>query len=158
MRATAVMLFTFLPLALQAQALPLTVGEMNRACGIITAQDGEVTPENAVAVGACFGAMRGVVQVMQANCRSFTAGRRPARGLSVGEIPSPEAAIDAFRAWVQANPQEAEAPAEYGIIVALGQAFPCRFAPGGAAPQEGEDSTALDPAQTSDGEEPTPGR
>ena len=158
MRAAAAMLFACLPLTLHAQALPLTVGEMHRACATITAENGQVTPENAVAVGACFGAMRGVVQVMQANCRSFAVGQRPAPALSVGEIPSPAAAIAAFADWVEAHHDQTEAPAEYGIIVALARAFPCRRAMGGPAPRSPDEDApaAAEPEEAPDtGEAPS---
>ena len=147
MAATAVCL---LPAAVQAQsrALPLTVSDMQRACGIVSGGGQTASPEEAVAAGACYGAIRGVVQVMKANCRSFGAGQRPAPALSRGHVPSAGDAIAAFDAWVDENPDEADAPAEYGIIVALAQAFPCRPstdpAPtsGDAAPSsEGSDGT-----------------
>ena len=115
-----------LPAAAYAQALPLTVADMHRACSLVSGEAETATPEDAVAAGACYGAMRGVVQVMQANCRSFATGQRPSPALSVGEIASAGDAIAAFEAWAEANPNEGEAPAEYGIIVALAQAFPCR--------------------------------
>lgn len=126
------------PAALHAQALPLTVSDMERACAIVSGDADTTSPEDAIAAGACYGAMRGVVQVMQANCRSFAAGQRPAPALSAGEIPSAGDAIGAFAAWAEANPAEAEAPAEYGIIVALAQAFPCRPGAADLAPTSGE--------------------
>ncbi|HUF56364.1 MAG TPA: Rap1a/Tai family immunity protein [Thermohalobaculum sp.] len=127
-----------LPAALHAQALPLTVSDMQRACAIVSGDTETTSPEDAIAAGACYGAMRGIVQVMQANCRSFAAGQRPATALSAGEIPSADDAIGAFAAWAEGNPAEAEAPAEYGIIVALAQAFPCRRGAADPAPTSGE--------------------
>lgn len=120
------------------QALPLTVEDMRRACAIVSGGTETTAPEDAIAAGACYGAMRGVVQVMQANCRSFAAGQRPAAALSVGEIASAGDAIIAFEAWAEANPAEAEAPAEYGIIVALARAYPCRPGQTEPAPTAGE--------------------
>ena len=122
----------------QAQALPLTVAEMQRACAIVSGDSERTEPEDAIAAGACYGAMRGVVQVMQANCRSFSVGQRPAPGLSAGEIPSAGDAIAAFDAWVDENPDQTDAPAEYGIIVALAQAYPCFPAIPQVAPSSGE--------------------
>lgn len=127
-----------IPAAAPAQGLPLEVGEMQRACRIVSGGESGFTPESAIAAGACFGAMRGVVQVMQANCRSIAGGSRPAGALSVGEIPASEDAIAAFDAWAEAHPDQADAPAEYGIIVALSEAFPCVPSGSGGPPVPSE--------------------
>lgn len=126
MRATIVAgCLAVLPALAGAQALPMTVAEMNRACGMVAGGEGAVGAESAVAVGVCFGLMRGVVQVMQANCRSVGMGRQPAAALTVGEIPTSGHAIRAFADWAEANPNEADSPAAYGVITALAEAFPC---------------------------------
>ena len=124
-RALSAVVCCMVSTAAHAQALPLTAADMQQACRIVSGGVKRTAPEDAIAAGACYGAMRGVVQVMQANCRSFSMGQRPAPALSAGEIPSAGDAIAAFDSWVEANPEEADAPAEYGIIVALSQAFPC---------------------------------
>ena len=133
-RAFAVAAASLLPAGLHGQALPSTVAEMQRACQIVSGEIETAGPEDAVAAGACYGTMRGVVQVMQANCRSFAAGQRPAPTLSAGDVPSAGDAMAAFDAWAAENPEEAEAPAEYGVIVALAQAFPCTPPRPGPAP------------------------
>ena len=131
-----------------AQAVPQTVGEMQRACRIVSGEAERTAPEDAISAGACYGAVRGVVQVMQANCRSYAAGQRPARALSVGAIPSAGDAIEAFDAWAEENPGEADAPAEYGIIVALARAFPCAPAVPRAAPSSTDgDGSGTAPAE-----------
>lgn len=126
MRLILATMLAMAPAAAKAQALPMTVGDMQRACAIASGEEQDVTPEGAIAVGACYGMMRGVVQVMQANCRSLPMGAKPAAALSLGDIPTAGDAIRAFAAWADANPAEAEAPAAFGVISALSGAYPCK--------------------------------
>lgn len=130
----------------RSQTLPVTVSQMQEACRIVSGEGGGLSAEDAIAAGACYGAMRGVVQVMQANCRSLGAGRRPAGTLSAGKIPTAGDAIAAFEQWAEENPRETDAPAEYGIIVALSAAFPCAPSPspGPSGAGAGEDGPGED--------------
>jgi hypothetical protein len=45
--------------------------------------------------------------------------------LQVGENSDPEAARQAFLNWATERPEELEAPAMVGVIMALSSTFPC---------------------------------
>ena len=154
--AIAATVVILLPAVIHGQALPSTVAEMQRACRIVSGELETAAPEDAVAAGACYGTMRGVVQVMQANCRSFAAGQRPGPALSAGEIPSAGDAMAAFEAWAEEHPDEAGAPAEYGVIAALAQAFPCRPSMPGPAPTSDEPMQESEPGENAGASEEAP--
>lgn len=77
-------------------------------------------------LGYCVGIIAGVKDITAANCWALRAGEGGSKSLSADTLGvSRNAAIQAFKNWAEANPQQWNVYASLGVMTAMRETFPC---------------------------------
>lgn len=104
-----------------------TVNTMYGFCHHWLDESEDINFFNAIKGGVCSSVISTSVQLLTTNCESISEGYDPDSTLTVGYVPSIDAAVKAFIRYAEKHFELRDEPWLDAIIPALSEAFPCRL-------------------------------